>query len=167
MRLSLKPKLIWIFKNSVRTAKKTQLFTITKISWLTLFEEIIAVCTENNTKPINTKCRVTDCWSSWYVQLPLGFKGLKLTQMLLLTVNPSNQWNKHFKTQLKKYFSASRHESVCKSGGEQTSDEHRSHSLRETQTGSLETHSYWNAGRIRYKCYIYIIKKHILFPLLL
>jgi hypothetical protein len=36
--------LVWIvFKNSVRTAKKTQLFTITKINWLTLFKEIIAV----------------------------------------------------------------------------------------------------------------------------
>jgi hypothetical protein len=30
----LKPKLVWIiFKNSVRTAKKTQHFTVTKISW--------------------------------------------------------------------------------------------------------------------------------------
>jgi hypothetical protein len=44
-----------IFKNSVRTAKKTQLFTITKINWLTLFKEIIAVYSENHTKPINTK----------------------------------------------------------------------------------------------------------------
>jgi hypothetical protein len=49
------------FKNSVRTAKKTQHFTITKINWLTLFKEIIAVYCENHTKPINTKCRVTDC----------------------------------------------------------------------------------------------------------
>jgi hypothetical protein len=32
-----------IFKNSVRTAKKTQHFTITEISWLMLFKEIIAV----------------------------------------------------------------------------------------------------------------------------
>jgi hypothetical protein len=43
-----------IFKNSVRTAKKTPHFTITKISWLTLFREIIAVYTENHTKSINT-----------------------------------------------------------------------------------------------------------------
>jgi hypothetical protein len=50
----LKPKLIKnIFKNSVRTAKKTQHFTITKINWLTLFKEIIAVYSENRTKPIN------------------------------------------------------------------------------------------------------------------
>jgi hypothetical protein len=47
----LKPKLIKIiFKNSVRTAKKTQHFTITKINWLTLFKEIIAVYSENYTK---------------------------------------------------------------------------------------------------------------------
>jgi hypothetical protein len=42
-----------IFKYSVRTAKKAQHFTITKINWLTLFKEIIAVYTENHTKPIN------------------------------------------------------------------------------------------------------------------
>jgi hypothetical protein len=39
--------------DSVRTAKKTQHFTITKISWLTLFKEIITVYYENQTKPIN------------------------------------------------------------------------------------------------------------------
>jgi hypothetical protein len=44
-----------IFKNPVRTAKKTTHFTITKLNWLTLFKEIIAVCTENQTKPMNTK----------------------------------------------------------------------------------------------------------------
>jgi hypothetical protein len=42
-----------IFKNSVRTAKKTQHFTITKINWLTLFKEIIAVYCENHMKQIN------------------------------------------------------------------------------------------------------------------
>jgi hypothetical protein len=58
----LKPKFVQIiFKNSVRTAKKTQLFTITKINLLTLFKEIIAVYCENHTKQINTKLRVTDC----------------------------------------------------------------------------------------------------------
>jgi hypothetical protein len=45
-----------IFKNSVRTAKKTQHFTITKINWLTLFKEIIAVYSENHMKPIDTLC---------------------------------------------------------------------------------------------------------------
>jgi hypothetical protein len=35
-----------MFKNSVRAAKKTQHFTITKINWLMLFEEIIPVFTE-------------------------------------------------------------------------------------------------------------------------
>jgi hypothetical protein len=58
---SYKPKIIQlIFKNSVRTAKKTQLFTITKINWLTLFKEIIPVYSENHTKPISTKCRIAD-----------------------------------------------------------------------------------------------------------
>jgi hypothetical protein len=41
-------KRVWIiYQNSVRTAKKTLHFTITKISWLTLFKEIIAVYSEN------------------------------------------------------------------------------------------------------------------------
>jgi hypothetical protein len=42
-------------KNSVRTTKKTQHFTITKINWLTLFKEIIAVYSEKHTKHTNTK----------------------------------------------------------------------------------------------------------------
>jgi hypothetical protein len=56
------PNPVWmLFKNSVRAAKKTQHFTITKINCLTLFKEIIAVYTENHTKHINTKWKVTDC----------------------------------------------------------------------------------------------------------
>jgi hypothetical protein len=43
-----------IFKNSVRTAKKTLHFTIIKINWLTLFKEIIAVYSHNHTKLVNT-----------------------------------------------------------------------------------------------------------------
>jgi hypothetical protein len=45
-----------LFKDSVRTAKKTLHFTITNINWLTLFKEIIAVCTENHTRTINIIC---------------------------------------------------------------------------------------------------------------
>jgi hypothetical protein len=52
-------------KDSVRNAKKTLHFTIKKINWLTLNKEIIAVYSENHTKPINIfcvkKCRVTEC----------------------------------------------------------------------------------------------------------
>jgi hypothetical protein len=43
-----------LFKNSVRTSKRTPYFTITKINWLTLFKEIIAVYSENYAKPSNT-----------------------------------------------------------------------------------------------------------------
>jgi hypothetical protein len=40
----LKPKLVWIiFKDSIRTSKKTQNFTIRIISWLILFKEMIPV----------------------------------------------------------------------------------------------------------------------------
>jgi hypothetical protein len=51
------PKLIQIItEHSVPTAKKTPHVSITKISWLVLLREIIAVCIENHTKPINTVC---------------------------------------------------------------------------------------------------------------
>jgi hypothetical protein len=39
-----------LFKNSVHTSKRTPHFTITKINWLTLFKEIIAVYSGNHTK---------------------------------------------------------------------------------------------------------------------
>jgi hypothetical protein len=48
-----------LFKNPVRTSKGTPHFTITAINWLTPFKEIIAVYSGNNTKPINTKRRLT------------------------------------------------------------------------------------------------------------
>jgi hypothetical protein len=38
-----------LFKNSVRTSKRTPHFTIIKIKRLTLFKEIIAVYSENGT----------------------------------------------------------------------------------------------------------------------
>jgi hypothetical protein len=45
----LEPQLFQIiFKKSVRTAKKTPHFTVAKINYLTLFKEIIAVCSQNH-----------------------------------------------------------------------------------------------------------------------
>jgi hypothetical protein len=64
----LKTKVVYIlFKNSVRTSKRTPNFTVTKINWLMLFKEIIAVCSENHAKPINTKCSITGCQSRWFI----------------------------------------------------------------------------------------------------
>jgi hypothetical protein len=63
-----------LFKNSVRTSKRTPHFTITKINWLILFKEIIAVYSKNHAKPINTKYSVTDYQSRWFIQLTLGLK---------------------------------------------------------------------------------------------
>jgi hypothetical protein len=37
-----------LFKNSTRTSKRTPHFIISKINWLMLFKEMIAVYTENN-----------------------------------------------------------------------------------------------------------------------
>jgi hypothetical protein len=65
-----------LFKNSVRTSKRTPHFTIAKINWLTLFKEIILISSEDYTKPKNTKYSVTD-YDCWGLYLPLGFKGLK------------------------------------------------------------------------------------------
>jgi hypothetical protein len=47
-----------LFKNSIRTSKRTPHFTVTKINWLTLFKfkDIIAVYSENHTKSTNTLC---------------------------------------------------------------------------------------------------------------
>jgi len=65
-----------LYKNSVRTSKRTPNFTITSFNFLTLFKEIIAVYSENHAKPINTKCSITDCQRRWFIYLPLGLKGL-------------------------------------------------------------------------------------------
>jgi hypothetical protein len=56
-----------LFKNPVRTSKRTPHFTITKINWLMLFKEIIADYSDNHAKPINTKCSITDCQSRWFI----------------------------------------------------------------------------------------------------
>jgi hypothetical protein len=57
----LKPKLVQIIlKNSVRTSKRTPHLTITKIDWLMLLKEIMAVYSESQTRPINTEYTVTD-----------------------------------------------------------------------------------------------------------
>jgi hypothetical protein len=62
----LMPKLVQtIFKNAVRTSKRTPHFTITKKNWLMPFNEIIAVYSENYTKSISTKYSVTGCYKSW------------------------------------------------------------------------------------------------------
>jgi hypothetical protein len=62
-----------LFKNSVRTSKRKPHFTITKINWLTLFKEIIAVYRENLTKH-NTKCRSSGII---YRHIPADFKHCK------------------------------------------------------------------------------------------
>jgi hypothetical protein len=49
-----------IFKNLVRTSKRTPDFAIAKINCLMLFKKIIAVYSEKRTKPISTKCSFTD-----------------------------------------------------------------------------------------------------------
>jgi hypothetical protein len=54
-----------------------------------LFKEIIAVYSENHTKPINTKSSITDCQSRWFIYLPLGLKGCIEAFVLLSTLGRS------------------------------------------------------------------------------
>jgi hypothetical protein len=56
-----------LFKNPVRTSKRTPRFTTTKINLLMLFKEIISVYSENHAKPINTKFSINDCQSRWFI----------------------------------------------------------------------------------------------------
>jgi hypothetical protein len=64
----LKTKLVYIlFKNLVRTSKRTPNFTITTISCLMLFKEMIAVYSKNHAKPINTKYSITDYQRRWFI----------------------------------------------------------------------------------------------------
>jgi hypothetical protein len=65
-----------MLKHSAITAKKTQHFTVTKINRLTLFKEIIAVCSGSHTKHVYLKYRVIDFEVRLYIHLPLGFKEL-------------------------------------------------------------------------------------------
>jgi len=65
-----------LFKNPVRTSKRTPHFTITKINWLMLCKKIIAVYSENHTKAIHTKCSITNCQSRRFIYLSLGLQGL-------------------------------------------------------------------------------------------
>jgi hypothetical protein len=42
----------------------------------------VAVCSEIRTKHINAvaaPCRIFECYTQWYVKLPVGFKRLKKT----------------------------------------------------------------------------------------
>jgi hypothetical protein len=56
---SLKPTIaLIIFKQFVRTLKRMQPITITKISWLKLFKEMIAVYSENNINLTNKLCEL-------------------------------------------------------------------------------------------------------------
>jgi hypothetical protein len=57
---TFKPRLVSvIFTLSVRTAKKTEHFTTTKINRLTLFKEIIAVYSENHTNQIKARTQMS------------------------------------------------------------------------------------------------------------
>jgi hypothetical protein len=46
-----------LFKNSVRTSKRTPHFTITKINWLMLFKEITAVYSGNHAEPLTFEAK--------------------------------------------------------------------------------------------------------------
>jgi hypothetical protein len=73
----MKPKLVQIiFKNSVRTAKKTQHFTITKINWLTVSMDTTAVYSENHKGHVNTfRGEISELWSKGKINVGKPIKG--------------------------------------------------------------------------------------------
>jgi hypothetical protein len=48
-----------------RTTVEPTHFTITKISWVKMFKEIIAVYSENHTKLMTTEYSVANCYDRW------------------------------------------------------------------------------------------------------
>jgi hypothetical protein len=50
-----------IYKNSVRTSKRTLHFTITTIKWLMLFKERIRAYPENYTELVHKNAELKDC----------------------------------------------------------------------------------------------------------
>jgi len=76
-----------LFKNSVRTSKRTPHFTITKINWLTLFKEIIAVYNKSHEAhkyTLREKCKVTERQSRWYIYLPFELQRLMFNFWMVL-----------------------------------------------------------------------------------
>jgi hypothetical protein len=57
-----------------------------------MFTAKVAVCSEICTKYIDAiwaLCRIIECWTWWYVKLPLGFKRLICFQTVLPIINQS------------------------------------------------------------------------------
>jgi hypothetical protein len=65
-----------MFKNLVHTAKKTQHFAFRKKNSLLLFREIIDVYCDNYTKHVHKSAELLIVEIRWYIESPLGFKGL-------------------------------------------------------------------------------------------
>jgi hypothetical protein len=82
-----------IFKNPVRTSKKTQCVSITKINYLILFKEIIPVYSENHTKPIVGKRHPYWMLNRWHIQWSLHFKVLKHIQITLSCPSVNIRYN--------------------------------------------------------------------------
>jgi hypothetical protein len=62
----LRLKVVYImFKNSVRTSKRTPRFVFTKTNPLMVFKGVKGVYIEERKKPVNTKCRVTGYYIGW------------------------------------------------------------------------------------------------------
>jgi hypothetical protein len=78
-----------LFKNSVRTSKRTPYFTITKINWLMLFKEIIAVYSEHYKQHMHTERSFNDCRRRWYIYLLLGLKRLSSVNKIHFTLSVS------------------------------------------------------------------------------
>jgi hypothetical protein len=80
--------------NSVRTSKRTPHFTITKISGLTVFKEIITVYSENYTKLRNTKFSVSVVKAGGRYSYHSALKGYCLVYLRNEALNYSQEFQK-------------------------------------------------------------------------
>jgi hypothetical protein len=70
---------MWEFSSNY-TLKKPQCLSITKKTWLMLFRKIVAVLSDNHSKPKNTLCgqnSVTENGSTWLIHVLPSFKDIK------------------------------------------------------------------------------------------
>jgi hypothetical protein len=64
-----------LFKNPVRTSRRTRPISITKVNCLMFFNEIILVYIKNHKKTISTKCRIALKWLVYIITIRLNRAG--------------------------------------------------------------------------------------------
>jgi hypothetical protein len=86
-----------LFKNSVRTSKRTPHFTITTINWLTLFKFNPALSVSADLKP-SWNCEVRICTNDWVIVSSFHY-AFSVTRLYNVDSSVTSEWwiheNKH------------------------------------------------------------------------